>query len=134
MDALRPILRKTEIKSFGYGFEAIYHVFVGAREFKLSAKFDDFYVGDERWRRQYANAYLYVELVRPDYDSMLEAFEDLSNPTAYETSRKEAYLLELSLDPSQYYTDEQCAKAEEQYVKAVEKARKNHKALSSIYC
>ena len=133
MDALRPILRKTEITSLGYGFEATYHIFVGAREFKLTAKFDDFYVGNERWRRQYANAYLYAELLRPDYDSMLEAFEYLGKPTAYGTSRKEEYLLELGLDPSQHYTDEQYAKAEERYVKAIEKARKNHKSLRSIY-
>lgn len=133
MDALRPILRKTEITSFGYGFEATYYVFVGAREFKLTAKFSDIDLHCERWRKRLANNYLYEELLRPEYDSMLEAFEFLSKPTVYGTSRKEEYLLELGLDTSQYYTDGQYAKAEERYVKAVEKARKNHKPLNSIY-
>lgn len=133
MNTLRPILRKTEITSLGYGFEATYHVFVGAKEFELTAKFSDIDLHCERWRKRLANSYLYEELLRPDYDSLLEAFEFLSKPTIYGMHRKEEYLLELDLDPSEHYTSEQYAKAEARYVKLVEKARKSHKSLNSIY-
>lgn len=133
MDALRPILRKTEIKSLGPEFEATYHVFVGAKEFVLTAKFSDIDLHCERWRKRIANNYLYEEMLKPEYDSLLEAFEFLSKPTIYGMHRKEDYLLELDLDPSEYYTDEQYARAEARYVKAVEKARKSHKSLNSIY-
>lgn len=133
MNTLRPILRKTDITSLGYGFEATYHVFVGAKEFELTEKFSDIDLHCERWRKRLANSYLYEELLRPDYDSLLEAFEFLSKPTIYGMHRKEEYLLELDLDPSKYYTDEQYAEAEARYVKLVEKARKSHKSLNSIY-
>ena len=133
MNTLRPILRKTDITSLGYGFEATYHVFVGAKEFELTAKFSDIDLHCERWRKRLANNYLYEEMLKPEYDSLLEAFEFLSKPTIYGMHRKEDYLLELDLDPSEYYTDEQYAKAEARYVQLVEKARKSHKSLSSIY-
>lgn len=133
MNALRPILRKTEILSFGYGFEAIYHIFVGATEFVVSEKFDDIDLHCERWRKRMANGYLYECILKPEYESLKEAFEHLDQPFAYGTRRKEEYLLELDLDPSEYYTSEQYAKAEARYVKLVEKARKNHKSLNSIY-
>lgn len=94
MNTLRPILRKTDITSLGYGFEATYHVFVGAKEFELTAKFSDIDLHCERWRKRLANSYLYEELLRPDYDSLLEAFEFLSKPTIYGMHRKEDYLLE----------------------------------------
>lgn len=131
---LRPILRKTDICSLGYGFEATYHVFVGAKEFELTEKFSDIDLHCERWRKRMANDYLYEELLKPEYETMLEAFEFLSKPTIYGMNRKEEYLLELDLDPSEYYTDEQYAEAEARYVKLVEKARKNHKSLNEIYC
>lgn len=133
MNTLRPILRKTDITSLGYGFEATYHVFVGAKEFELTAKFSDIDLHCERWRKRIANNYLYEEMLKPEYDSLLEAFEFLSKPTIYGMHRKEDYLLELSLDPSEYYTDEQYAEAEARYVQLVEKARKSHKSLNSIY-
>lgn len=134
MNALRPILRKTDIRSLGYGFEATYHVFVGAREFELVEKFDDIDLHCERWRKRMANGYLYECILKPEYESLEEAFEHLYHPiTVWGTSRKEDYLLELDLDPSEHYTDEQCAEAEARYVKLVEKARKNHKSLNSIY-
>lgn len=133
MNALRPILRKTDICSLGYGFEATYHIFVGAKEFELTEKFSDIDLHCERWRKRMANGYLYECILKPEYETMLEAFEFLSKPTIYGTSRKEDYLLELDLDPSEHYTDEQCAEAEARYVKLVEKARKNHKSLNSIY-
>ena len=133
MDALRPILRKTEILPLGYGFEATYHIFVGAREFKLTAKFDDIDLHCERWRRMIANNYLHEEMLKPSYKTLLEVFEFLSKPTVYGMHRKEDYLLELGLDPSEYYTDKQYAEAEARYVKDIEKARKNHKSLDSIY-
>ena len=131
---LRPILRKTDIRPLGYSFEATYHVFVGAKEFELVEQFSDIDLHCERWRKRIANTYLYEELLKPEYESMLEAFEFLSKPTIYGMNRKEEYLLEIGLDPSEYYTDEEYAKAEARYVKLVEKARKNHKPLNGIYC
>lgn len=133
MNALRPILRKTDIRSLGYSFEATYHVFVGAKEFELVEKFDDIDLHCERWRKRMANGYLCECILKPEYESLEEAFEHLASPCAYGTSRKEEYLLELDLDPSEHYTCEQCAEAEARYVKLVEKARKNHKSLNNIY-
>lgn len=133
MNALRPILRKTDICSLGYGFEATYHIFVGAREFELSEKFDDIDLHCERWRKRMANGYLYECILKPEYESLEEAFEQLARPYAYGTRTREDYLLELDLDPSEHYTSEQYAKAEARYAKLVEKARKNHKSLNSIY-
>lgn len=133
MNALRPILRKTEILSFGYGFEAIYHIFVGATEFVVSEKFDDIDLHCERWRKRMANGYLYECILKPEYESLEKAFEHLDRPYAYGTRRREDYLLALDLDPSEYYTSEQYAKAEARYAKLVEKARKSHKSLNSIY-
>ena len=136
MDAhtLRPILRKTDIRPLGYSFEATYHVFVGAIEFELSERFEDIDLHCERWRKRMANGYLYEELLKPEYESLEEAFDCLSRPSIYGTSRKEEYLIALDLDPSEYYTDEQYAEAEARYVKLIEKARKNHKSLNDIYC
>lgn len=133
MDALRPILRKTEITPLGYSFEATYHIFVGATEFELSKRFDDIDLHCERWRKKMANGYLYECILKPEYDSLEEAFEHLARPCAYGTRTKEDYLLELDLDPSEHYTSEQYAKAEARYAKLVEKARKSHKSLSRIY-
>ena len=133
MNALRPILRKTDIRSLGYSFEATYHVFVGAREFELVEKFDDIDLHCERWRKRMANGYLYECILKPEYESLEEAFEQLARPYAYGTRTREDYLLELDLDPSKHYTGEQCAEAEARYVKLIEKARKNHKSLNSIY-
>lgn len=133
MDALRPILRKTDITSLGYTFEATYHIFVGATEFEMSERFEDIDLHCERWKKRMANDYLHECILKPEYNSLEEAFEHLGRPFAYGTRRKEEYLLALDLDPSEHYTSEQYAKAEARYVKLVEKARKSHKSLNSIY-
>lgn len=132
MNVLRPILRKTEITPLGYSFEATYHIFVGATEFEMSERFEDIDLHCERWRRRLANEYLYECILKPEYKSLKEAFEELEGPYIYGTHQEE-YLLELDLDPSEHYTGEQYAEAEARYVKLVEKARKSHKSLNSIY-